>query len=322
MKWRAPSFWWQAHPSPLAHLLRPFSWGYTHVQKRRREKEQAPVGAPCPVISVGNLVVGGAGKTPVTLALADLLRSHGLTPVVLTRGYGGRQAGPLWVCPQSHTVSEVGDEALLLARHFPTILARRRREGVSLLSLKPGMILLLDDGHQHESLVKDCSVVVMDALQRWGNGLVLPAGPLREPLEEGLRRAQGVVWVGEGASPGEWGVPVLTARPVLDHPLAPGQGVVGFAGLGYPRKFRHALQHAGLDVKAFVPFPDHHPYTLQECHRLESLARHHQAVLVTTEKDSLRIPKSLNLPVVFVKLRLVFDAPAELYSLIRRSCGF
>jgi len=333
VRWKAPSFWWAPCPSVLAKVLCPLSWTYSLVQKRITTTGAQGKRAPVPVISVGNVVVGGAGKTPFTLALAELLTARGLRPVVVTRGYGGGWAGPVWVDPGRHTVQDVGDEALALARKVSTVLSRRRCDALDLVCpdtslITPGTVIVLDDGHHHSSLVKDVSLVVVDGVQRWGNGLPMPAGPLREPLHTGLKRAQGIVWVGDGDIPQAllgYGK-IFKVRAVLESPFPEGTPVVGFAGIGYPPKFRASLVTAGLEVKDFVPFPDHYVYTQGDIDSLIKLARNHQAVLVTTEKDSLRLPQGTALTSGLTKLigvmTLTFEIedPERLVDFLLETC--
>lgn len=305
--WKAPDFWWQRERSLLARLLRPLAWLYSKAQiLHRRLSLQKPVRAPFPVVSVGSLVMGGSGKTPVTLSLGRLLQRGGWKPVVVTRGFGGKAKGPLWVDPACHHYTEVGDEALLLAKWFPTLVAKRRADALSLLASGERTIILLDDGHQHNSLFKDISFLVVDAQQEHGNASVFPAGPLREPLSEGVERADALIWIGEKAPP-LFSKPVFTGYTHTRCTLKEGARVVGFAGLGYPLKFKKTLEKLRLKICKFIAFPDHFPYHVSDLHTLEQTAQQHQAILVTTEKDFYRLPSSFREKVVRVKMDIVWD---------------
>jgi tetraacyldisaccharide 4'-kinase len=281
---------------------------------------------------VGNLVVGGAGKTPVTLSLVPLLRAQGWQPIVVTRGYGGRLKGPLWVDALRHTVEEVGDEALLLAPHVPVVVARRRADVLALLPQRlkeaPRTLILLDDGHQQMSLFKDLSLLVVDGQQGHGNGCVLPAGPLREPLSQGLRRAHGIVWIGENPPASlPFSLPLFQARVEVSAPLALGTRVVGFAGLGYPQKFQKSLVDLGLEVCDFIAFPDHFPYTPQALEKVAVLCARHGATPVTTTKDFVRLPEtlpeSLQGKIVRVQMEILWDNASHLNAFLREKvCPF
>lgn len=283
MPLQTPDFWYGERPTALARALWPVSaiWETGHKIVQRR----VCVRADLPVVCVGGLVAGGSGKTPVALAVRDLL-GHG---TFVTRGYGGRLAGPVLVDPHVHTYADVGDEALLLARQGPTLVARNRAAGAAVAQEGP---IILDDGLHHPGLHKDLSLCVIDGSVGFGNGLTLPAGPLRERLETALLRCQAFILVGgdaRGLRPLllRYG-PVFEAHMILDDiPKGP---VVAFCGLGRPRKFRDSLHAAGAQVLDFVPFADHHPYTPRDIERLRTRARALGAHLITTHKDAMRLP--------------------------------
>src|SRR4051812_5054707 len=189
---KAPRFWWDK-PGAMAALLAPIASLYGAVAARRLSEAGARAGTP--VICVGNLTVGGAGKTPAAMAIARLLIEAGEQPYFLTRGYGGRLAGPV-VVETGHSAVQVGDEPLLLARVAPTIVAANRVAGAKLAREKGASVVVMDDGFQNPSLVKDLSILMIDGGRGIGNGRVLPAGPLRVPLEPQLDRADAILFVG------------------------------------------------------------------------------------------------------------------------------
>ena len=305
---RAPDFW--QGRSPISWLLAPAGWLYAAGGWLRFPLAR-PVRAPVPVVCVGNLVAGGAGKTPTVLALAELLRDR--TPHALIRGYGGRIAGPLRVDPARHGADDVGDEALLLASRLPTWISRNRAAGAMAAAEAGCGLVLMDDGFQNPGLVKDISLLVVDAAQGFGNGRCLPAGPLREPPARGLARADAVVLVGDGD-------PALPyAGPIFRAQVAPqgaaenwrGRPLVAFAGIGRPEKFFTTLRALGADLRGTQAFADHHRYTQAE---LQALARQagQSATLVTTEKDYVRLPPDWQKRVETLPVALRFDAPDAL----------
>ncbi|MBV8767062.1 MAG: tetraacyldisaccharide 4'-kinase [Hyphomicrobiales bacterium] len=294
---RAPAFWWRS-PGPGASLLQPLGALYGAIAARRMS--QHGMRSPLPVICIGNFSVGGTGKTPFAIELARHLLRIGERPAFLTRGYGGTHPGPLIVEPSRHSARDVGDEAGLLARHAVTIVARARDAGASLAASVGASVIVMDDGLQNSSLAKDFTFAMVDGETGIGNGFCLPAGPLRAPLAAQWPFVQAVVMVGKPRSSGQAlkeeatrrGLPVLPANLVPDPEVAAalrGQRVVAFAGIGRPEKFFASLQTLGALVVAQLGFGDHHRFTMRELARVSSIARAHNAVLVTTEKDGLRV---------------------------------
>jgi tetraacyldisaccharide 4'-kinase len=293
---RAPAFWWRRRPSLLALLLGPAGFVYGAVAGRQMLRSGESPGVP--VVCVGNFTAGGAGKTPTALALAGLLRASGETPAFLLRGYGGTLAGPVRVT-ERHTFAEVGDEALLLARSAPTIVSRDRPRGVRLASGQGATVVIMDDGLQNPSLAKDLALAVVDGATGIGNGLPLPAGPLRAPMAAQWRRVDAVLIIGEGdagdavaAMAGRLGKPVFRASLDPDAATAArlkGATVLAFAGIGRPRKFFDTLEQAGAVVARAVSFADHHAFSAAEFAALREQAQRNGWHLVTTEKDAARI---------------------------------
>jgi tetraacyldisaccharide 4'-kinase len=294
---RAPAFWALARPSPLARLLTPAAMVYGAIAGGRMARNGWR--AAVPVICVGNFTLGGSGKTPTAIRIAEMLRDAGERPVFLSRGYGGRLTGPVRVDPAGHTASEVGDEALLLARVAPTVVSAGRPEGARLAAAEGGSVVVMDDGLQNPSLHKDVAIAVVDGEAGLGNGLVFPAGPLRAPLAAQWPHIHAVVIVGDGErgdiiarNAHEFGKVVLRARLQPDADMAAklnGRQVLAFCGIGRPEKFFRTLEECGALVKARRAFPDHHPFTAGEIGAVCREAAATRLVAVTTEKDLVRI---------------------------------
>jgi len=318
---RAPDFWTQ--DGPMGRFLDPVGRIYGWATARRLARGQ-PVRLPIPVICVGNLVAGGAGKTPVVEDIAwRLRRLHDRNAMVLSRGHGGRAAGPLRVTPDEHDAATVGDEPLMLATAgLPVWVARNRAEGGRAAVVDGAEILVMDDGFQNPALVKDLSLVVMDGGFGIGNGRLIPAGPLREPVPQGLTRADAVVVMGDDSS----GVSRRLPRdmPILRGRLEPGpqvQGlagerVVAFAGIGHPEKFFRSLKQAGCRVIACHPFADHHPYQPTDIQPILDEAFSLGAMPLTTAKDAARLTPDQRQQVNVADLTLVWEDPALLEDLL------
>jgi tetraacyldisaccharide 4'-kinase len=293
---REPGFW-QGPSSWKSHLLRPLGALYGAIAAKRLQREGLDAGIP--VFCVGNYHVGGAGKTPTVLALAKLLRDLGETPVVLSRGYGGKLRGPIRVDPVRHAASDVGDEPLMLAASLPVVISRERADGVPLARAQGASVIVMDDGFQNPSVAKDVSLIVIDSDRGLGNGRVIPAGPLRAPLRPQLARTDALVVVGGGAA-AEAVASDITARgkPVLRARLKPtdasvasisGQRVLAFAGIGDPVRFFGTLRASGIEIASECAFADHHRFSQGEIDALIADAKRDALTLVTTEKDFARL---------------------------------
>jgi len=315
---RAPEFW-DTPPGLAAGLLAPLGSAWDAAARLRRAVVR-PYRASLPVVCVGNLVAGGSGKTPVVLALAALMAREGAAVHVVSRGYGGRLAGPVRVDPVKHAAAAVGDEALLLAQAAPCWVARDRAGGVRAAALAGAAAVLLDDGFQNPSIEKDLSLLVIDAEYGFGNGRVMPAGPLREPPAAGLARADAVVLVGDGDPP-----PAvrMSGRPILRARLEPLQAdafadarVIAFAGIGRPAKFFASLRAVGAEVIAAQPFPDHHRYAEGELFPLRRAAEAAGARLVTTAKDWARLPTLWRRGIEVLAVEIRWQDPASVADLV------
>jgi tetraacyldisaccharide 4'-kinase len=297
-----PPWWYAEDPSRLAKVLEPVGALYGRAAAARYVRASS-YRSRLPTICIGNFTAGGTGKTPLAIHLCGRLKALGHQPVVLTRGYGGRLSGPLWVNAASDVALDVGDEALLLARAAPTLLARDRRLGARAIEAGsvPASVIVLDDGLQNPALVKDLAIAVVDGSRGLGNGLVIPAGPLRAPLDFQLDLTDAVV-VNEGAvadaarSVTQW-LRRRFAGPVLRASVVPAATadwlrstrVVAWAGIGAPQRFFTMLRALGAELAHSVAFRDHQMVGCADAERLLDLARRHRARLVTTEKDMVRL---------------------------------
>lgn len=335
MKLATPRWWYLRGPSPMPvarALLTPPSWIWAAVTARRIARA-SPVDPGVPVICVGNLTLGGAGKTPVVRELLRRLAQRGVAAHGLSRGYGGSLAGPVQVDAARHTAREVGDEPLMMARDAPIWVARDRAAGALAAAKAGAQAVVMDDGHQNPSVKKALSLVVVDGETRndewpFGDGRVFPAGPLREPLAAGLARADAVILLLPADLPQAdsellalfAGVPVLVAR--LEPAEAPPRGrQFGFAGIGKPWKVERALKAAACEICDFAAFPDHFAYDEGAMGALAARAQALDAGLVTTEKDWVRLPRDWRARVTPWPVRARFEDEAGLDALLDKVTG-
>ncbi len=295
-----PPTWWYNDRIPFA------AWGLLPISKlygaavKRRFRKSSPYRSKLPVICVGNFTMGGAGKTPVALKLAQMLRSRGHDPGFLTRGYGGRERGPHLVDARTDDAALVGDEALLLAEAAMTAVSRDRPAGTRLLETLGATVIIMDDGFQNPSLVKDFSLIAVDAGAGIGSGHVFPLGPLRAPLPFQMAMADAALVLGrpQEVEAGANGflkrdlscLPLFHANvaPLIDAEIT-GEAVVAFCGIGRPLKFFDTLEIAGYKVLLARSFPDHHPFTEEDARSLIAEANSLGAQLITTGKDHVRL---------------------------------
>ncbi len=326
---RAPGFWTIRKPTALARLLQPVGTLYGAVAARRMSKPGVRVGAP--VVCVGNFVAGGAGKTPTAIALARILIAEGRRVAFLSRGYGGaRRAEPLRVDPRLHDAAAVGDEPLMLAAVAPCWVAVNRAESARRAVDEGAEVLILDDGLQNPALAKDLVFAVVDGETGFGNGLCLPAGPLRAPLAVQMRHVGALVAVGgEDAARAEI-ARAAPGRPTFAAGLEPdafaaagliGREVVAFAGIARPEKFYATLRRVGARLVATRDFPDHHRFTARELDALREEASRRLALLVTTEKDQVRLGAKAAQGVATLPVTLRFEEPRAVRELLRAALG-
>ena len=290
-------FWWYRNKGVVAAVLAPLGRLYGGMAEKRLARGE-PYRSRLPVICIGNFTTGGGGKSPTAIAIAKLLAELGAHPAFLTRGYGGASKGPVLVA-KGQSASEVGDEPLLLAEVAPTFVSADRPAGAKLIEASEAGVIVMDDGFQNPSLAKDLSLVVVDASSGLGNGLVMPAGPLRAPLEAQMARADALMVIGDGGK-----VAALIkafeaqAKPVLKARMVPRQDkrwlgvlpVIGFAGIARPEKFFATLRNNGARLIDQRAYPDHYRYSERQARSLLKEAKDYNAMLVTTEKDWVRLP--------------------------------
>jgi tetraacyldisaccharide 4'-kinase len=291
-------FWWYRERGPLAVALVPLSRLYARVAEVRAARVP-PYRSRLPVICLGNFTSGGGGKTPTAIAVAELLKGLEQRPAFLTRGYGGKTQGPV-VLSGSDSTEAVGDEPLLLARTAQTVVAVDRVAGARLIETLGAGVIVMDDGFQNPGLNKDLSLIVVDAALGLGNGLIMPAGPLRAPLDGQLARADALIVVGDGGKAAALADAFSSrGKPVFKASIVP-QGdprwlgvlpVIGFAGIARPQKFYTTLQSHGARLIDRHSFPDHHRFTEKDASALLQAASERSAMLVTTEKDWVRLPE-------------------------------
>ena len=322
---QAPKFWYRSR-SWQAVLLSPLGALYAWATARR-QKNARPTRVDIPVVCIGNLNVGGTGKTPTTIAIAQMFISRGIAVHIVSRGYGGSLQAVTQVDPGTHTSDETGDEPLLMAAFAPTWVANERVAGARAAQNAGADVILLDDGFQDPSLIKDLSIVVVDATRGFGNGRCLPAGPLREPVHVGLKRADAVISIGEPEAQAQFRersasevgrIAHLTAslKPIeMGMPWADGR-YLAFAGIGDPEKFFATLRGLGAPLVRTVALDDHQKLARPVIQRLMKEAQSMNAQLVTTEKDAARLPSDLRSGILSLPVRLEFDDANTLETLL------
>ncbi|MFC0411037.1 tetraacyldisaccharide 4'-kinase [Roseomonas elaeocarpi] len=322
---RAPEFWSGDGGGVLPFLLSPLAALYAGATARR--VRQPGWNAPVPVICCGNVTAGGAGKTTLALDLGQRLAHRGVAVHFLSRGYGGALKGPLRVDPAKHDSRDVGDEALLLAAEQPAWISADRAAGARAAIAAGAQAIVLDDGLQNPTLDKDLSLLTIDGSYGFGNGRVIPAGPLREPVASAAARARAAVLIGDDATGAVAqlppGLPVLRARliPGPEAKMLRGQPVFAFCGIGNPRKFFTSLQEAGAVIAGRAPYADHYPFDAGDLRDLLAEAERLRAIPVTTKKDFVRLPQAFRARVTVLTITLQWEEPASIEILLDPLAG-
>lgn len=324
---RPPLFWHNspAKPGWQARILRPLGALYAAATARR--VLQGGLNAQVPVICIGNINAGGTGKTPTVIALIARLQSWGYAPHVVSRGYGGQMDGPVQVIERTHTAQDVGDEPLLLCAFAPVWVAKDRAAGVVAAQQTGAEVILLDDGFQNPAVIKDISIIVVDAARGFGNERVIPAGPLREPVAAGMARGDVTLAIGgaraqkqfDAMHGGSVSLPLMRGalQPLQTGMDWQGLRVLAFAGIGHPEKFFATLRALGAEVVRSEALEDHQPLSDTLMKRLSMEARALGAQLVATEKDAVRLPDAFRTEVLSVPVRLEIEDWSALDTLMK-----
>jgi tetraacyldisaccharide 4'-kinase len=304
----------------VAELLFPLGVFY-YLGQLLRAKFTTPESFSVPILCIGNFTAGGTGKTPTAVEIARLLSPHFTSLAFVSRGYGGKEKGPLKVDPARHTARQVGDEPLLLAQHHACYIARRRGKAIRLAIQEGAKLVIMDDGMQNPTIRKNLSLAVVDGGYGFGNSYIIPSGPLREPVAKGLERAAAILFIGQD---------LMLIKDTLppDFPLFDGQieptveslprsNYLAFAGIGRPDKFFQSLVGHGIYLRHTMPFPDHHRYTDSDIRRLKKAAQEFGAdTFITTEKDMLRLPAEFAKEVLTFPIAIRFKESATLTEFI------
>ncbi len=318
---KAPDFWSHGKANPIAGILSPLGALYG-IGTRLRRVFKSSWKSPLPVICVGNLIAGGAGKTPVTIDLVQRLSARGVKPHVLTRGYGGQETGPLLVSSDLYDARLVGDEPLMISEYAPTWVARDRMAASRAAMVERAGCIVMDDGFQDPSVEKDISLIVVDGGYGFGNGYQIPAGPLRESVAQGIARADAVILIGEDTTGVEDQVrghcPVIRAaiKPGPEAETLRDRRMLAFAGIGRPEKFFDTLREIGCEVVSARAFADHHNYSRAELVALKEEAERVDAGLVTTAKDWVRIPPEMRDGIDVLTINLIWGDEDEINALL------
>lgn len=316
---KAPEFWYE--DSFLSRILSPLSAVYRLGNAINQNRKEEAYNSNLPVLCVGNVSVGGSGKTPAVISIVKTLKEEGLVqnPVILTRGYGGSIKEATIVEPETHSFHEIGDEAFLLSQAAKTIICKNRAEGAKLAEKEGGDLIVMDDGLQNPTLHKDMSILMVDSKTGFGNQRLLPAGPLREPINDAFVKSDIIIISGQQELDFHFPQDKFVTRAVIKNSCVPdiSRKYVAFAGLGYPEKFLITLKDLGLDIVHWKGFPDHHVYSRRHIQRLVDIAKKENAQLITTEKDYVRIPTAFLDQIITLPVDMYFEEKEKILDLLK-----
>ena len=308
---KAPSFW--QNRGLISTALLPLSALYWGIGKCRTLVTKS-YHADSPVICVGNITSGGTGKTPVTRYLAEMLQEKGFRPVILSRGYGGNLTGPVLVT-SNHSASNVGDEPLLLAQSCDVVIAKDRAAGARYITQKLDCdVIIMDDGMQNPTLHKDMILSVFDGAIGLQNGRLLPAGPLRTSFTAGLAQTDIILINGTDT---HHLTDLAGGKAIMSFSLMPAKQkksqkpALAFAGIGNPQRFFNSAKQAGYQLTDEIAFGDHHFYDEAELQGLAKQAQSQDAILLTTEKDWMRLPDDWRQKVTFLPVTFQLSSNDE-----------
>lgn len=309
--------YWQSN-SFISKLLTPLGYIYGALTGLRI-KLKKPKKAEIPVICIGNITAGGTGKTPVSISVAKLLSGEMFHPYFVSRGYGGKLQNVI-VNNKKHTARDVGDEPLLLSAQAPVVVNADRYKAAQTATEQGADVVIMDDGFQNPGLHKDLSFLVFDGHYGIGNGKIIPAGPLRETLENGIKRADAVIILGKDKHnlAQRCGLPVFFGHTEAAQTTINNQDAIAFAGIGHPQKFYHTLKQQGFNVVKTIDFPDHHFYTREELDAIVKEAQKLNAQIYTTGKDFVKIPPLYSQDINVLEIAVVWDKPEELLNFIKQ----
>lgn len=316
---KTPTFW--NKKNILYYILLPFGWCY-HFITTLRIKFKSPYKADVPVICIGNLTAGGTGKTPVAIAIADILKQNNKNPFFISRGYGGKLSGVI-VDKKKHTPKDVGDEPLLLSDIAPVCINANRADAAQQAVSSGANILVMDDGFQNPSLYKDLSFLVFNGNFGIGNGGIIPSGPLRENFNSGIRRADAIIIIGEDKTNlvQKTDLPIFFADIEEEKPNVKNKNVYAFAGIGYPKKLYQSLKKAGFNVIKTQDFPDHHFYTKEELQEIITTAKNENLAIFTTSKDFVKIPADMQKHINVLNIKIKWHNQNALEKFIKNKSG-
>ncbi len=319
---KTPAFW--REETMHGRLLAPLGWiyyGFSNLHRKWQSFRAKPQKLSAPVICIGNVTAGGAGKTPTARMLSGMLKIAGQEPHCISRGYGGeKQKTPLRVDSQKHQATQVGDEPLLLAQTCPTWISTNRQASTQAALKEGASIIIADDGLQNPTFHKDISLLIMDSHYGVGNGQFVPSGPLREPLTKALKRCDGIILIGDGTYQPPTDLPVWksTLNTVTDLSQYKTKPAFAFTGLATPHKFFDSLRKQGVNLLGEIAYSDHHNYTPTDIALLLEKSEEEQAALLTTAKDYVKLPESFREKVKVVDVKLTLDQPKEFMTWLEK----